>query len=198
MVCGRNNRACRELLHRRWEKYDPEEPEDHHLGRSRGGVSTKVHLLCDGHGHPLDFHLTAGQEHESTALQTLLEQADQDLVDQNGEPIDWPVHLVGDKAYRADWTDEYLLEIGIQPVMPSKDSELRNVRPIEFDRAVYKRRSIIENLIGWLKESRRILTRFEKTAKNFAGMITLAFVRRYLRLMCKPHSETTPRIPAET
>ena len=40
---------------------DPEEPADHALGRSRGGFSTKIHVLCDGHGHPLDFHLTAGQ-----------------------------------------------------------------------------------------------------------------------------------------
>ena len=44
---------------------DPEEPEDHALGRSRGGFSTKIHVLCDGHGRPLDFHLTAGQAHGS-------------------------------------------------------------------------------------------------------------------------------------
>ena len=43
------------------EKKDPGEPSDHALGRSRGGFSSKFHLLCDGHGHPLHFHLTAGQ-----------------------------------------------------------------------------------------------------------------------------------------
>ena len=172
------------MLHGRWKKKDPEEPEDHALGRSRGGFSTKLHLLCDAYGHPLDFHLTAGQEHESTGLETLLEQADKKVVDQDGEPIAWPVHLAGDKAYRADWIDNYLLDLGMQPVIPSKDNELHDARPVEFNREVYKQRSIIENLIGWLKESRRILTRFEKTAKNFAGMIKAAIIRRYLRLMC--------------
>jgi transposase len=52
-----------------------------------------------------------------------------------------------------------------------------------FNRETYRQRNIIERLIGWLKESRRILTRFEKTAKNFAGMIKMAFIHRYLRLM---------------
>ncbi len=48
-----------------WKKSDPDEPADHALGRSRGGFSTKIHLLCDRHGHPLHFHLTPGQTHES-------------------------------------------------------------------------------------------------------------------------------------
>ena len=47
---------------------DPEEPADHALGRSRGGFSTKIHLLCDGHGHPLNFHLTPGQAHATTEI----------------------------------------------------------------------------------------------------------------------------------
>ena len=64
----RGPRVCR-----RGEKKDPEEPSDHALGRSRGGFSTKIHLLCDGHGHPLHFHLTAGQAHDNTALVPLLE-----------------------------------------------------------------------------------------------------------------------------
>jgi hypothetical protein len=54
---------------RRWrKKKDPDEPADHALGRSRGGFSTKIHILCDGYGHPLHFHLTAGQAHETTEL----------------------------------------------------------------------------------------------------------------------------------
>jgi transposase len=53
----------------------------------------------------------------------------------------------------------------------------------DFDRAAYKRRNIIERLVGWLKECRRVMTRFEKTAINFAGMLTMAMIQRYLRLM---------------
>ncbi|HEY4565500.1 MAG TPA: IS5 family transposase, partial [Thermoanaerobaculia bacterium] len=137
---------------------DPEEPPDHALGRSRGGFSTNIHLLCDGHGHPLDFHLTPGQAHEATGLVPLLEGAEERVV------------------------DEYLLELGITPVIPSKENEDREARAVEFDREAYRRRSIVECLIGWLKECRRIFSRFEKTAKNFGGMIKMAFIQRYLRL----------------
>jgi transposase len=161
---------------------DPEEPADHALGRSRGGFSTKIHVLCDGHGHPLDFHLTAGQAHETTGLVPLLEGAEERVVDGDGEPIAWPVALAGDKGYRADWIDEYLIELGIKPVIPSKENEDRSARPVEFDKDLYRRRNIVECLIGWLKECRRVFSRFEKTAKNFGGMIKMAFIQRYLRL----------------
>jgi len=143
-----------------------------------------LHLLCDGHGHPLTFHLTAGQDHESTALIKLLEGADAEVVDHEGEPVAWPLALAGDKGYRADWIDEYLLDLGIAPVIPSKKNEEPEARPVEFDRDAYRRRSIIEQLIGWLKECRRIVTRFDKTAKNFGGFVKMAFIQRYLRLMC--------------
>ena len=164
-----------------WKKRDPEEPPDHALGRSRGGFSTKIHILCDGHGHPLAFHLTPGQTHESTVLDTLLESADSILLDSEDNPIAWPVSLGGDKGYRADWIDTYLLELGIKPVIPSKKTEDRDARPVEFDRESYRNRNIVERLIGWLKENRRIFARFDKTAKNFGGMIKLAFIQQYLR-----------------
>ena len=113
----------------------------------------------------------------------MLDGADQVLRDGNGERIAWPVALAGDKGYRADWIDECLLDLEITPVIPSKENEDQDARPIDFDRDAYRQRNIVERLIGWLKESRRILTRFEKTAKNFAGMIKMAFIHRYLRLM---------------
>jgi transposase len=167
-----------------WKKGDPQEPPDHALGRSRGGVSTKIHLLCDAEGHPLHFHLTAGQAHESTALKPLLEAADKVLLDPDGDPVAWPLQLAGDKGYRADWIDQHLLDLEIQPVIPSKSNEDQNARPVEFDRDAYTRRNVVERLVGWLKESRRVFSRFEKTALNFGGMIKLAFIRRYLRLTC--------------
>jgi len=166
----------------RWKKTDPEEPSDHALGRSRGGFSTKIHLLCDGAGHPLHFHLTPGQTHEAKALDVLLEGADANLFDASGEPIAWPVAMAGDKGYRADWIDEYFLSLDIKPVIPSKVNEDRAARPVEFDKDSYHQRNIIERLIGWIKESRRVFSRFEKTAKNFGGFIKMAFIRRYLTL----------------
>jgi transposase len=182
MVCGRDDRPGRPLCRRGRKKGDPGEPADHALGRSQGGFSTKVHLLCDRHGHPLHCHLTPGQTHETQALTALLEGVE--VVDHDGRPIAYPVRLAGDKGYRADWIDAYLLELGIQPVIPSKANEDRAARGVDFDRESYRGRNIVERLIGWLKESRRIFSRFEKTAKNYAGMLKVAFIHRYLRLMC--------------
>jgi transposase len=168
---------------RRWKKSDPQEPADHALGRSRGGFSTKLHVLCDEHGLPLHFHLTAGQDHESTALEPLLRGADEEVLDYDNQRVAWPVQLAGDKAYRMGWIDRFLLDLGIQPVIPSKENEDRDTRGIDFDRQSYRLRNVVERLIGWLKESRRVFSRFEKTAKNYAAMIKLAFIRRYLRLI---------------
>jgi len=163
------------------KKKDADEPQDHAIGRSRGGLSTKIHLLCDRDAHPLTFALSAGQRHESTMLEAVLTNADEGLFDAEGEPIAWPVALAGDKGYRAEWIDGYLLELGMKPVIPSKENEDREARAVPFDKQAYRDRNIVERLIGWLKECRRIFSRFEKTAKNFTGMIKMAFIQRYLR-----------------
>ncbi len=144
-------------------------------------MTSKVHVLCDAAGHPLHFELTPGQTHEAAAFDAVMVGADAHLIDAEGEPIAWPVALAGDKGYRADWIDAYLLELGIQPVIPSKANQDRDARPVAFDKDAYRGRNIVERLIGWLKECRRVFSRFEKTAKNFAGMIRLAFIQRYLR-----------------
>mgnify|MGYP002280662234 CR=1 FL=1 len=146
-------------------------------------MSTKIHLLCDAQGHPLHFHLTAGQAHESTVLDEVLMGADEQLFDSRGEAAAWPIALAGDKGYRTEWIDTYLLELGIEPVIPSKVNEDHDARAVTFDRDVYRNRNIIERLIGWLKECRRIFSRYEKTAKNYGGMIKMAFIQRYLRLI---------------
>lgn len=165
-----------------WKKSDIDEPQDHALGRSRGGFSTKIHLLVDGNGHPLGFHLTGGQVHDSTVVDSVMMTAN-DLTNGDGDPVAWPVALAGDKGYRADWIDEYLLQLGINPVIPSKVNEDRTARPVEFDRERYRQRNIVERLIGWLKEYRRVFARFEKSAKNFGGMVRIAFTQRYMRVL---------------
>ena len=166
----------------RWEKGDDAEPPDHALGRSRGGFTTKIHLLVDANGHPLGFHLTGGQVHDSTVVDTVMMTAN-DLTDGDAEPVAWPVFLAGDKGYRAHWIDEYLLDLKIIPVIPSKDNEDRSARLVDFEKERYRQRNIIERVIGWLKEYRRVFSRFEKTAKNFGGMLRIAFTQRYMRVL---------------
>lgn len=123
-----------------------------------------------------------GQAHDNTALVPLLDGTDKSVLDSNGKCIAWPAALAGDKAYRGDWIDELLSEVGIRPVIPSEENEDRAARAREFDRMAYRKRSIVDCLIGWLKECRRVLSRFEKSAKNFGGVIKMAFVERCLRV----------------
>lgn len=174
------------MCRRRRKKRDPNEPADHALGRSQGGFSTKIHLVGDANGVPINCELTAGQAHENTSLEDLLNGIDEEMTSGTGEPVPWPEAMAGDKGYRADWIDEMLLDLGVTPVIPSKKNEDRNARPVEFDKERYRRRSIIEQLIGWLKECRAVFARFEKTAINYAGMIKMAFIQRYLKLLAPP------------
>ena len=168
----------------RWKKNDPHEPADHALGRSRGGFSTKLHILCDRLGHPLAFTLTGGQAHETTAFKAILQRVDTDLTDFDGNAVAWPASLAGDKGYRANWIDEHLIQLGIKPVIPSKANEDQEARSVKFDPDAYRGRNIVERLIGWLKECRRVFSRYEKTAINYGGMIKMAFIQRYLKITC--------------
>ncbi len=82
----------------RRKKRDPDEPADQALGRSRGGFSTKIHLICDGAGHPLDFQLTGGQVHETQALVDVLNNVDEVVVDSDCNPIAWPLRSPATKV----------------------------------------------------------------------------------------------------
>ena len=171
------------MCRRRRKKRDPDEPDDHALGRSRGGFSTKIHLICDASGCPIHFEVTAGQAHENTSLVDLLNNTDGEITTGEGDVVAWPLAIAGDKGYRAAWIDEMFLEMGIMPVIPSKENEDRDARPVEFDKGRYRQRNIVERLIGWLKECRCVFARYEKTAINFCGMIKMAFIERYLKML---------------
>jgi len=171
------------VCRRRRKKKDPQEPEDHALGRSRGGFSTKIHLVCDACGCPIHFELSAGQAQENSSLVELLNGIDNELTTSNGDEIAWPIAISGDKGYRSDWIDEMLLEMGITPVIPSKKNEDRSTRAVKFDKELYRQRNIVERVIGWLKECRCVFARYEKTAINFCGMVKMAMIHRYLKLL---------------
>lgn len=168
---------------RGWKKGDPNEPEDHALGRSRGGFSTKIHLICDATGCPIHFELTPGQAHENTSLIDLLNNIDDEMTTGEGDVVAWPVTIAGDKGYRAEWIDEMFLNMDITPVIPSKTNEDRDARMVDFDKDRYRQRNIVERLIGWLKECRCFFARYEKTAINFCGMIKMAFIERYFKII---------------
>jgi transposase len=143
--------------------------------------------LSDGKGNPLTATLSPGQDHESRYLDEVL---DAEVISGNefNDPI-VPVRLAGDKGYRMDRIDEALMERGIIPIIPSKSNEDRSSRIVQFDETQYRRRSIIEQLIGWLKECRRVATRFEKRARHYLSMVKLAMIGRYLRKIAPANSQ---------
>ena len=138
-------------------KKEPE--EDQALGRSKGGVSTKIHAMCDALGNPIGFYLTAGQAHDLEGADVLLNELQAEA-------------LLADKAYDADErVRERLQEKECEAVIPSKSNRKE---PYPYDKELYKARHLIENFFARLKQYRGIATRYDKTARNFLGAIYLA------------------------
>jgi transposase len=157
------------------------------LGRSKGGFGSKFHLVTDGAGNPLAVEVTAGQVHESTMAQSVIGQAVACLIGrrrQKRKRRHKPRKLAGDKAYSMQRLRDWLSDQNIKPVIPHKSSEKARHDPsVDFDREAYRGRCVAEHCVGWLKEFRRIGTRFEKLAVNFHGMLQVAMIIRYLRLL---------------
>ncbi len=146
------------------------------LGRSQGGFSTKLHLRAEGGGKPITAVLTAGERHEQTALQALL---DQGAVRRpgRGRPRLRPRCVAGDKGYSSPTARGRLRRRHIRPVIPSKSNQRR--QPC-FDRDAYRQRNRIERLINRLKQFRRIATRYEKRGVNYLAMVTLGMIVLWL------------------
>ena len=151
-----------------------EEPEDHALGYSRGGFSTKIHLLCDRQGTVLGVHVTPGQRHESRAFESTMQRA---YLPRRRGRRRWPRRLAGDKGYSYPRIWLWLGRRRIGRVIPTRKNQ---PRAADFDKAEYRRRNIIERVVGWFKESRRLLTRFEKLAVNYVAFWIIASLVRLL------------------
>ncbi len=158
------------------------------LGRSRGGFSTKLHLVCDGLGNPLAALLTPGQQHESTVCQELLADVRVRTSPGGGRPRTRPKLVVADRGYDAGDFRRYLRCRSIRCVIPEKrvpagKRRRRRGRPPTFCKTIYRQRNVVERVVGWLKEHRRIATRFEKLANSYLAMVKLSFMRRYFRML---------------
>ena len=128
------------------------------IGRSRGGLTTKIHALVDALGNPVDLMLTPGQAHDLACAEALIDEAD-------------PEALIGDKAFDADPFIDTLTERGITPVIPPKANR-KTPRACDF--ALYCERNLIERFFNKLKHFRAIATRYDKLARNFLAGIQLA------------------------
>ncbi|MFJ3505632.1 IS5 family transposase [Streptomyces sp. NPDC090135] len=161
---------------------------DEGLGRSRGGLTSKIHLAGEGGRRPLAFLITPGQWGDSPQLVPVLERIRVKRPG-GGHPRTRPAHLGGDKAYSSRRNRRYLRRRQIKHTIPERKDQRANRRrrgsrggrPAGFDKEMYKRRNEVERTINRLKHSRAVATRYDKRAYVFHGTVTVASIRLWLR-----------------
>ncbi|MDE2112072.1 MAG: IS5 family transposase [Alphaproteobacteria bacterium] len=129
------------------------------IGRTKGGLNSKLHAVCDGLGRPQVMLLSEGQMSDYKGAALML------------EALPPAKELLGDRGYAANWFRDGLAERGIAACIPSKAN--RKI-PIPHDRVLYRQRHKIENMFGKLKDWRRIHTRYDRCAHTFFSAICIA------------------------
>jgi transposase len=135
-------------------------------------LSTKLHIRAEGGGKLMTFILSPGHWHEQRVVRELLERGGVKRQRQ-GRPKMRPRRLVGDKGYSSSSLRRYLRQKGIRYTIPRRTNEHRGG---SFDKAIYRLRNRVERLINRLKQYRRIATRYDKRAANYATWITIAAI----------------------
>ena len=136
------------------------------MGRSRGGLTTKIHALVDENGRPVQLKLTAGQASDVASASELIADLPEDAM------------LIADKGYDADALREAVAERGAWANIPPKANRKD---PICFSKYLYKARNLIERFFNKIKQFRRIATRYDKLAQNFLAALKLVAIRIWLR-----------------
>ncbi|WP_307618731.1 IS5 family transposase [Streptomyces sp. V3I7] len=162
--------------------------EDEALGHSRGGLTTKIHLVGDGRCRPLALLITPGQWGDAPQMIPVLDRVRVPRAG-GGHPRTRPDHLGGDRAYSSRRNRRYLRRRQIKHTIPEPRTQQANRRrrgsaggrPPSFDRGRYARRNEVERTILALKGFRAVATRYEKRAYVFHGTVTVAAIRLWLR-----------------
>ena len=120
-------------------------------------MTSKIHAVVSGLGKAVRFKLTAGQHHDMTQAENLLEDLE-------------PESVVADKAYDSDDLRQTIKKKKAKAVIPSR----KGTRRRRHDKTLYKIRNEIERFFNRLKHYRRIATRYDKTDESFLGFLSLA------------------------
>lgn len=158
------------------------------LGRSRGGLSTKLHLAADSRCRPLGFITTLGQRHDSVAFELTLAQVAVARIGP-GRPRTRPDAVLADKAYSSRAIRAHLSGRKIKAVIAIKDDQhtarlnkgARGGRPLSFDTIHYRDRNTVERAVNKLRAHRAVGTRYDKRDYMYRGTITVATISIWLR-----------------
>ena len=167
---------------------DKNPPGREALGRSRGGLSTKIHLAADRRCRPVARILSPGQHGDCPRFIPLL-QAIRISRRGTGRPRTRPGAALGDKAYSSAANRGYLRKRGIKAVIPVKEDQKKHRRgrgsaggrPPAFDAGRYKERNTVERCFAKLKQFRAVATRYDKREFMYQGTVDLASIRIWLR-----------------
>jgi transposase len=165
----------------------PDAVSDEALGRSKGGFTTKIHLVCDGRGRPLGFSLSPGQRHDSTQMEKALD-AVRVPREGRGRPKKRPESLNLDKGYSYPRCRRELRRRGVSAMIPERRDQReqrrkrgrKGGRPCRYDRERYRHRNVVERCFLRLKQWRRIATRYDKRAETYLAFLTLASIILWL------------------
>ncbi|MFI9155402.1 IS5 family transposase [Streptomyces sp. NPDC053367] len=155
---------------------------DRALGRSRGGLTTKIHLAADSHCRPLAFVLTPGQAGDAPAFTQVMTRIR--VPRPTGRPRTTPDVVLADKAYSSRAIRAHLRPRGIRAVIPQPSDQIAKRkrkggvggRSPACDREAYKRRNTVERCINKLKQWRGLATRYDKTATIYLAGLHLAAI----------------------
>ena len=140
------------------------------MGRSRGGLTTKIHALVDANGLPIGLKLSEGQAHDGRSAADMLDGIAEDQI------------LLADSGYDSDALRQSLQARGawanIKP-MPTRK------RVPAFSSFLYRYRNLVERFFNKLKHFRAIATRYEKHDANYLALVKLAAARIWMRFMSR-------------
>ncbi len=140
------------------------------MGRSRGGLTTKIHALVDGNGLPVKLKLTAGQAHDGKSAADML-----------GDLGDGQI-LLADRAYDSNRLRADIAARGawanVRP-MPNR------LDPIPFSKFLYRYRNVVERFFSKIKHFRAVATRYEKHDDNYLALVKIASARIWMRFMSR-------------
>lgn len=134
------------------------------LGRSRGGITTKIHLLCNAEGRPMDFELSGGEVSDIKIAPELVARNQMKK-------------LLADKAYHSQAFREELARRRIESCIPPKSNTKTEIK---FDKKLYRQRHVIENLFSRIKDWRGIAFRTHRNGSHFYGGVCMALIALFL------------------